>query len=130
MTSPIAPTALAAAPSQAEAQPAERQKKLEHAAKQFEAALLRTMLKSMEKMMSGKSSGSSMYASMRVGALADALGDAGGIGLAKTLSEQIRREESLTEKSAQAPLEPAVQAVKGGSVSQPSTTQNGSRSER
>jgi Rod binding domain-containing protein len=124
MTSPIqnAPNALighAAAPSHEKA-------KVQHAAKQFEAALLRTMLSSVEKAMAGKGSGASQYASMQVGALADAMSDAGGIGLARTIVDQLGRELDAPNSSqaSSAPAVPHSQEALG------LTTMDGSRSKK
>lgn len=99
---PLSPSLVAQASTQQDATKAE-QAKVASAAKQFEAALLRTMLSSMEKSMASKSSGASMYASMRVNALSDALADAGGIGLAKMLSHELAQEASVQKGSQGSP---------------------------
>lgn len=123
MTSPIQ-SATVTAPASAPA-PSDRAK-VEHAAKQFEAALLRTMLAPVEKAMAGKGSGASQYASMQVGALADALSDAGGIGLARTVVEQLGHEGELKgPQGSKGPAVPPNQEATNLSI-----TMDGSRSKK
>jgi len=124
MTSPIqnASNASGALLGPAAASPVNEKAKVQHAAKQFEAALLRTMLSSVEKAMAGKGSGASQYASMQVGALADALSDAGGIGLARTIVDQLGRENSSQASS--------VPAVPHSQEAPSLTTMDGSRSKK
>jgi Rod binding domain-containing protein len=71
-------------------EPTPDQARLTHAARQFEAVLLRKMLSCLEKttqMQAGK--GGSMYGTMVVDAMADAIVGSGGIGMAKLLEESL-----------------------------------------
>ena len=127
MTSPIqSPTVKPVTPA-ASAQTQAEHAKIAHAAKEFEAAMLRSMLKSVEKSMAGKGSGASQYASMQVGALADALSAAGGIGLAQTIVEQLGREENarLTKGLPEGAVRPTQEALDASTL-----PMNGSRSKK
>jgi peptidoglycan hydrolase FlgJ len=67
-------------------------KRLDEAARQFEAVFLRQMLSSLERTLStkeGKEAGSNLYGSMMVDAVADAVSRAGGIGLASMLTRSL-----------------------------------------
>ena len=84
---------LAAAPeleaSAAKQQP-QQAERLQQAAKQFEAMMLKRMLSSLEKttkLDSGK--GTSMYGSMIVDAMADAIVGSGGLGLSKIIEQTL-----------------------------------------
>jgi len=73
-------------------------KKLDDAARQFEAVFLRQMLSSLERTTStpaGKEAGSNLYGSMMVDAVADAISRAGGMGLASMLKHSL--EPQLTQ---------------------------------
>lgn len=73
------------APAAEDPQQAQR---LQQAAKQFEAMMLKRMLSSLEKttkLDSGK--GTSMYGSMIVDAMADAIVGSGGLGLSKMIEQ-------------------------------------------
>jgi Rod binding domain-containing protein len=75
------------APTAEQPQNAER---LQHAARQFEAMMLKRMLSSLEKttkLDSGK--GTSMYGSMIVDAMADAIVGSGGLGLSKIIEQTL-----------------------------------------
>jgi Rod binding domain-containing protein len=75
------------APTAEQPQNAER---LQQAARQFEAIMLKRMLSSLEKttkLDSGK--GTSMYGSMIVDAMADAIVGSGGLGLSKMIEQTL-----------------------------------------
>lgn len=64
--------------------------RLQQAAKQFEAMMLKRMLSSLEKTTKLDSSkGTSMYGSMIVDAMADAIVGSGGLGLAKMIEQTL-----------------------------------------
>jgi Rod binding domain-containing protein len=72
------------------AEPSADQSKLNEAARQFEAVLLRRMLSSLEKAMQGEAGkGTSMYGTMIVDAMADAISASGGLGMAKVLVDSV-----------------------------------------
>jgi Rod binding domain-containing protein len=67
-------------------------KRLDDAARQFEAVFLRQMLSCLERTTSvqgGKEAGSNLYGSMMVDAVADAVSRAGGIGLGTMLAKSV-----------------------------------------
>jgi Rod binding domain-containing protein len=72
------------------AEPTPEQARLTHAARQFEAVMLRRMLSALEKTTQVQSSKSaSMYGTMIVDAMADAIVGAGGLGMAKILEQSL-----------------------------------------
>lgn len=76
-------------------------KRLNEAARQFEAVFLRQMLSCLEKttsMQGAKQAGSNLYGSMMVDAVADAVSRAGGIGLAAMLTKTL--EPQLASRTA------------------------------